>query len=587
MAIDGLDDLVNKFDSTTKDYDANLGKYMQELEDYKNDKMFSIFFDKKLTELGVTDPSTIPDSEKLNKIKILANDKALEQVKNGETKQVKDKNGNDKTVLVNAFDDFEKEYKLQLSKKENIIKIITQGLNLAQTEQAKLLDGIDEDLEKIKNELDERKNEDKKLEEEKNEIENNESKFDKEIEEMLVEINANNDRIEQIHNQMEKLARRDASKIDLQDEMDKLNEINRNLSLKIGDRRTQKVNRLADIEKERNDLKIKEYTTKYNDLNERVISAKEKYQENSIKITEQYKEMGLDPKEIANSTIKMNNPEQIKQQDKDTPASRGVQKDNNSPENTVSFVKSSNPSNSLEPTDYVTKSSFDKASSFANIENPEDGLNRLANTNDFSDIMATLRDPSKNGKLKKTSLRETLAMQAEFLNNNMRDPKEHMASVENALGRKLTKDEVATLENMFDEKMGKQYLKGDKEYSKSELLNLTKIINDVAKREDLTPEQREAFSKDFLQYAQLNCFNRQNDKVAVTKFFENKFSLGRGKAQKGLEESISNYTKQAIEKDRESKDNFFNNLHNGRLDNPRYAEISEPEKSRQRESRTR
>lgn len=591
MAIEGLENLVNSFDNAVRSYDREISHNMKELQDYIDDKTFVKFYDRKLREFGVSDAniSSISDSNKLEYVRKLANAKALEQSKNGETKKVKGKDGKEIEVLANAWEDFVAEYDRELNKHEGMLEIITRALVMTQEDQAKKIYEVEKDVYEIKKELDERVEEDKKLEQEENEIKIGNSKYDKEI-------NEKNEELEQYISQIARnikllnviRAQEGKQNVSGNDEFDRLLTENVELDkkcdeikLNITKLETQKSNRLADISKERSDLKIPEYTGKYNDFSEKIIDAKEKYQENSVKISEQFKKLGKDPKEILNG----NN---LGEKEKVDQPSKQVSQNGKTVANGQQLPVNEQSSNkALEPTNYATRSSFDKASSFANIEKPEDGLDRLSHTNDFSDIMATLRDPSKNGKLKKTNLRDTLAKQAELLSNNMKDLSEHCKSVEDALGRELTEEEKSTLENMFDENNGKKFLNGNKEYSKKELASLIKIINDVSQRGDLTPAQREAFSKDFLQYAQMNCFTRQNDKVALTKFFENKFSLGKGKSQKGLEQAISNYVKQTLDRDRSSKDNYFNMLQNGRVDNPRYTEMSEPDKSRQRSSRTR
>lgn len=572
MAIDGLDNLVNSFETTSKTYNEDIEKILEEINNYVEDKSVEKFLDDYMEREPMfnEDTSNMSIEDKKYIARKLAHGRHDVEIENNEMVPIKDKDG--KVIgnkPANEEENYEKELKEVIenakNKKNELMKSKFEMAKYAQKYQAEKIEDAEKKLDEIKKELDERIEKDKNISDELQSLEDGKSKIDKDIEEAQKLKEDLENQIEKKTKQMEQIKKNDPDGYEkngyyssISTEIDGLK-----LQLKGNDEKIESLNKdksdkITNLKKEKEELKIDEYTNKFNTFSDKVKEQKDKYKENAVKLEESFKKLGLDF--AGEDKIKDENVKKLENQEKDVK------------EKSQNDVVASPQQNAIQDKSLTVPSArqnaLNKINEYCKNSDPNE---RLANlSNDYEGLSAAINDIGIKDYLQRKELKNALDENTKLLQDNMQDSSYYINMLEDVLGKKLSKTQQDMCKSMFNQDKDKKgrvnnILSGTGKFSNSDLEQMKNVINEV-KNSDLSPEQQEKFENDFLKYVQMGSLNTQVSRNFVSKLWHNNLPTQGARAQRQLENSICSYSdSKNIEKQgKEYNFNFINELKAGK-----------------------
>ncbi len=594
MAIDGLSDLVNDFESSSEIYNNDVEKILEVLNNYVSDKSVENFLGDYIEKYPSFDGdiSTMSVEDKEYTARKLAFEEHDKEIENEKKVDVKDKDGNvigkkDANEVEN-FQQLLKEAREKAeNKKKNYFNNKIESARNIQDYQAQKIEKVENELSEIKKELDQRKDKDKKLSEELKDIIEENSEFDKKIQEAekrISEIKSktfdNKSKMEQIKADDPTGYKKNAEYKNLMAENKELRKESKDLKDNIDEYKEQKENRKTEIEKEKADLKIEEYTDEYTELSNKIREAKDKYKENASKLQEKFSELGINLEE--QSKINENAPEEVETtKDKDDNKSNEKEKKNEksgTSNGTVTNSKLEEPESEKALTTMPSERqcALNKISQYIENPDPEERLDRLSHTDDYENLMSAMNNIGIRDYAQRKELKQALAENTKVLNDNMQETAYYIDMLEDVLGTKLSKSQKDLCKNMFNttkDNKGRvnNILSGTSKFSQSDLSEMKNIINQV-KDANLSPEQREDFENNFMKYVKMGSLNSQVTKNFASRFLYNKAPTKAARAERQLESSIVAYSN-AKDKSQD-KSSFFDYLRSGKESDEKYASLN-------------
>ncbi len=593
MAIEGLDDLVNKMETSSTEYNDNIDKLFESLDNFIADKSVEDFLDDYLSKYG-EESSGMSIEEKEHKAKMLAFDEHEQEILDGKTIDVKDKDG--KVIAKKDANEVEKFEKLLADaknkaeeRKNKFYKNKVEHAKYIQEYQAKLIENVENELKEIKQEIERRKNEQKDLSNELDNIENNEiPDLDRNIAQKETEKNELEEQIAQNEEEMEDIIKANPDGYEDDDRYKALlykNGVNKRLvsdldkEIKdLNDTKSTKEKRADEIKTKKDDLKVDEYERKYQKLNDDLNIQKDKYKENSIKLEKKFNELGVSYDEKSQAEDSKTQPDGPSNdaEKTNTPGTKGS---NNAPAG--GGIPTDNVEKNVEEKSLVKVPSQKQMASnmikqYIDNPDPNERIDRLSNTDDYENLMNSINNLPITDYSKKKQLQNCLAQNTEILNDNIKENQYYVDMLKGILGKELSPSQVdmcARLFNTTPDKKGNvnNILSGTNKLSKEDLYEISNIINQ-AKNSDLTPEKREEFEKNFLNYVKMGSLNSQSSRSFAAKFLYNNAPTKKAGLERQLENSIRSYS-DFKEKSQKSNDNFFNYLHDSTNDPSKYPSL--------------
>lgn len=595
MAIEGLNDLVNNFETSSNTYNDDANKVLEDLNNYVEDKSVENFLDNYIEKYPFFegDISSMNSDDKEYLSRKLAIDEHEKEINSGKTINKKDEDGNViETRAANEVNEFEKDLaevkKTAEDKKKKLINNKIDAVKNIQSYQAGKIFDAESQLNEIKEELEIRKTKDEELSDELKSIEDGNSKFDEQIEEekkKVLEINAkiskNKAIIDQIKANDPDGYKKNEEYLRLMDENKELRKDKKESNDKIKKYTEDKDIRKSEIEKEKADLKLDEYTNEFNTLNEKLKDQKDKYKENSEKFEEKFKEMGVDLDLNSRDEINENEIAQKEENEGAVKEKNTKEKVNNATNavNQVGYITKQEEQNSLVQTPVGRQAALNKIAQYVENTDPTQRLDRLNNTNDYENLMNSMNDIGMTDYLQRKELKNALDENSKILNNSIQEYSYYIDMLERTLGTKLTNSQKNLCKSMFNQdkdKKGKvnNILSGTNKFSKEDLGEMKNIINQV-NGPDLSSDQRQEFENNFMRYVQMGSLNSQVNKNFMSRLWYNKMPTKGARAERQLEGSIINYSNSRDkQQDEQSKGSFFNYLQDNKEADTRNVELS-------------